>query len=303
MPVGALAKTGPSLALSTLPQKTPLNLETLLPLTGDPWSFPVGNQPLCAHQQQVTHASGLPPINHSRNAFLAGPDLQLLSPSGPTTLVADDSSPIAWLGEAPDPDSAVTARASFLIRHPWDLLRANELVVGAITDPDIHGDIHSAAIIEGTVHLGPGSRILPGVLVEGNVIIGANCKIGPNCYVRGATSIGDRCHIGQAVEIKNSIICSHTNVGHLSYLGDSILGKHVNLGAGTIVSNLRHDGTNHRSMIGDQLVDTGRRKFGAIIGDGVHTGINTSIYPGRKLWPNTSTRPGQVVDKDLTPES
>ena len=73
----------------------------------------------------------------------------------------------------------------------------------------------------------------------------------------------------------------------------------ANFGAGTITSNLRHDGSNHRSEVEGQLIDTGRRKFGAIIGDGVHTGINTSIYPGRKLGPNTTTLPGEVVSKDL----
>ena len=64
-----------------------------------------------------------------------------------------------------------------------------------------------------------------------------------------------------------------------------MLGEKVNFGAGTTTSNLRHDGKNHRSMVHGVLIDTGRRKFGTIIGDGVHTGINTSIYPGRKLWP------------------
>jgi bifunctional UDP-N-acetylglucosamine pyrophosphorylase/glucosamine-1-phosphate N-acetyltransferase len=76
----------------------------------------------------------------------------------------------------------------------------------------------------------------------------------------------------------------------------------VNLGAGTITSNLRHDGKNHFSLAGTTLVDTGRRKFGCTVGEGVHTGIHTSIYPGRKLWPHTSTRPGEVVQKDLLPQ-
>jgi UDP-N-acetylglucosamine diphosphorylase / glucose-1-phosphate thymidylyltransferase / UDP-N-acetylgalactosamine diphosphorylase / glucosamine-1-phosphate N-acetyltransferase / galactosamine-1-phosphate N-acetyltransferase len=187
----------------------------------------------------------------------------------------------------------------FPIRYPWDLLRANEFYVSSISESAILGDIHPSAVIEGILHLGKGSRILPGVFIEGNVIVGENCKIGPNCYIRGNTSIGDHCHIGQSVEIKNCLILSHTNVGHLSYVGDSVLGEKVNLGAGTNVSNLRHDGENHRSMVGGILVDTGRRKFGTIIGDHVHTGINTSIYPGRKLWPNTSTRPAEVVQHDI----
>ena len=147
--------------------------------------------------------------------------------------------------------------------------------------------------------LGQGSRVLPGVFIEGNVVIGRNCKIGPNCYLRGNTSIGEGCHIGQGVEIKNSIVMDHTGIGHLSYCGDSIIGRSVNFGAGTIIGNLRHDGANHRSMVGEELIDTGRRKFGSVVGDGVHTGINTSIYPGRKLWPGAETRPGEVVRRDI----
>ena len=142
-------------------------------------------------------------------------------------------------------------------------------------------------------------RSLPGVVIEGDVIIGEDCKIGPNCYLRGATSIGDRCHVGQAVEIKNSILMDGTNVGHLSYVGDSILGRRVNLGAGTLTSNLRHDGRNHRTLVAGELVDTGRRKFGTVVGDGVHTGIHTSIYPGRKLATGATTRPGDIVRNDL----
>ncbi|MBC8126152.1 MAG: hypothetical protein H8M99_03245 [Gloeobacteraceae cyanobacterium ES-bin-144] len=189
--------------------------------------------------------------------------------------------------------------SDFVIHYPWDLLRANELYVSSLTESMIQGEVHPLAVIEGVVHIGPGTRILPGVFIEGNVVIGANCKIGPNCYIRGNTSIGDDCHIGQSVEIKNCLILSNTNIGHLSYVGDSVIGANVNFGAGTTTSNLRHDGKNHRSVMNGELVDTGRRKFGTIVGDKVHTGINTSIYPGRKIWPNTSTRPGEIVQQDL----
>jgi len=189
--------------------------------------------------------------------------------------------------------------SDFILRYPWDLLRANELYISSLIENSIQGEVHPLAVIEGIVHIGPGTRILPGVFIEGNVVIGANCKIGPNCYIRGNTSIGDNCHIGQSVEIKNCLILSHTNIGHLSYIGDSVLGEKVNLGAGTTTSNLRHDGKNHRSMVNGVLIDTGRRKFGTIIGDHVHTGINTSIYPGRKLWPHTTTRPGEIVQYDI----
>jgi bifunctional UDP-N-acetylglucosamine pyrophosphorylase/glucosamine-1-phosphate N-acetyltransferase len=202
-----------------------------------------------------------------------------------------------WLETADEELRAMIAACRF----PWDLLAIHEHILAAMDHDEIAGEVHPNAVIEGRLKLGKGSRILPGVFIEGNVVIGEGCKIGPNCYVRGSTSIGDNCHIGQSVEVKNSIILSGTNVGHLSYVGDSILGANVNLGAGTIVSNFRHDGGNHRSLVEGGLVDTGRRKFGTIVGDGVHTGIGTLIYPGRKIWPNMSTRPGEVVERDLRP--
>jgi carbonic anhydrase/acetyltransferase-like protein (isoleucine patch superfamily) len=267
--------------------------------------FPIANIPLAEHHRRVIDPlrGGDVPSPHQLSAdphaWLDPADIAVFSSSGKSTLVSSQKTPLVWKGISPDFSSTVTALSSFIIRYPWDLLRANELYVSALTGDSIHGEIYPSAVIEGTLHLGLGSRILPGVFIEGNVVIGDNCKIGPNCYIRGNTSIGDKCHIGQSVEIKNCLILSNTNVGHLSYIGDSVLGEKVNLGAGTTTSNLRHDGKNHRSMVHGVLVDTGRRKFGTIIGDGVHTGINTSIYPGRKLGPHTTTRPGEIVQQDL----
>lgn len=186
---------------------------------------------------------------------------------------------------------------SFLLQYPWDLLQANEILMKGIKE-DIRGTVRNNVTIDGTLILGEGSTILPGVYMEGNIIIGKNCKIGPNCYLRGSTAIGDNCHIGQAVEVKNSILMDHVAAGHLTYIGDSIIGSHTNFGAGTIISNFRHDGKNHSSMVEGTLVDTGRRKFGAILGKNVHTGIHTSIYPGRKIWPGASIRPGTIIQKD-----
>ncbi|MBS3158294.1 NTP transferase domain-containing protein [Candidatus Woesearchaeota archaeon] len=177
----------------------------------------------------------------------------------------------------------------FSIGYPWDLLEANEFFVNKI---------NKTKSIKGNVILGKGTKLLSGTYIEGNVVIGENCKIGPNCYLRGSTSIGNNCHIGQAVEIKNSIIGDNSKVPHLSYIGDSVIGENVNLGAGTITANLRHDNANIKSIVKDELVDSGRRKFGVIIGDNVHTGIHTTLYPGRKLWPGTSTLPGEIVRKD-----
>lgn len=258
--------------------------------------FPIGNRTLREHHLHLPDG-----WKAAHDAWIATTDLCETTASA--VLVDSEGTELAWFGEVSAEPLRMIAAHSFRIRNPWDLLRANEQYVGSITERQIHGEIHPLAVIEGCVEIGHGTKLLPGVYIEGNVVIGRNCKIGPNCYLRGNTSIGDQCHIGNAVEIKNSVILSKTNVGHLSYVGDSILGEGVNLGAGTITSNLRHDGKNHRTMVDGRLVDTGRRKFGTILGDGVHTGIQTTIYPGRKMFPGTSTRPGEIVRHDLTKQS
>lgn len=187
----------------------------------------------------------------------------------------------------------------FPISFAWSLLDANSYFVGKLEKSDIKGKVEDGVTVKGNIAVGEGSVIMRGVYIEGNVVIGKGCRIGPNCYLRGNTTVGDRCRIGQAVEIKNSIIGDKSNVPHLSYVGDSVIGDSCNLGAGTITANLRHDNGNVKSVVGEKIVDSGRRKLGAVIGDNVHTGINTMIYPGRKIWPNKTTVPGEIIKKDI----
>ncbi len=189
------------------------------------------------------------------------------------------------------------------VGYPWDLIEANNTLVSEIksdTMRDIRGKVEKNVTIKGKLKVGKGTEILSGTYIKGNVVIGENCRIGPNSFLRGNTSIGNGCHIGQAVEIKNSIIMDNAKVPHLSYIGDSVIGNNSNLGAGTITANLKHDNKNVRSAVKGKPVDTDRRKLGAIIADEVHTGINTTIYPGRKIWPGLGTLPGEIVDKDKT---
>ena len=274
---------------------------------------PVGNQLLVEAQRELLSAAGFEPVDRpgpdaclfmKGDAWLSADGLRRLREAAAPALVVDPrGDPLAWVSEtpeAPQPGArSVQDKAAFPIRYPWDLLRVNEILVGALAASRIAGLVSPSVVIEGRVLLGRGSRLLPGVYIEGHVVIGRDCKIGPNCYLRGATAIGDGCHIGQAVEIKNSIIMAGTSIGHLSYCGDSIVGEKVNFGAGTITANFRHDGASHQSCVLGELVDTSRRKFGAVVGDHVHTGIHTSIYPGRKLWPHVATRPGAVVQRDI----
>ena len=153
--------------------------------------------------------------------------------------------------------------------------------------------------IEGAVIIGEKTIIKSGSYIEGPVYIGKNCQIGPNCYLKKYTTIRDNCRIGQAVEIKNSIVGENSNISHLSYVGDSIIGDNCNLGAGTIAANLRHDHATIRTKVNGGLVDTGRNKFGTVFGDNAKSGAGTIIYPGRKIWSNKSSIPGEVIKKDI----
>lgn len=183
------------------------------------------------------------------------------------------------------------------VGYPWHILEANEFFLGRIKRK-IDGKIEKGATVKGEVMVGKGTEVRSGSYIEGPVVIGKDCKIGPNCYIRPSTTIGDGGKVGNAVEVKNSVFFDGVSVGHLSYVGDTVAGEKVNFGAGTITANLRHDNANVKMNVQGKLVETGRRKMGAIIGDKVHTGIDTQIYPGRRIWPGMGTLPGEIVRKD-----
>ncbi len=182
------------------------------------------------------------------------------------------------------------------VGRPQDLLDANEIVLeGEKLKKDKKANIEPYVTIKGDVHIGKGTLIRSGTYIEGPCFIGENCTIGPNAYLRAHATILDNARIGNAVEIKNSIVMSDTNICHLSYVGDSIIGENCNFGAGTIIANLRVDNDEVRIEIKDKLTKSGRRKFGCIMGDNVKTGINVSILPGRAIYPGAYVEAGCVV--------
>lgn len=184
------------------------------------------------------------------------------------------------------------------VGRPWELIEVNEDLIGNLKT-EIKGTIEDGAFIHGEVFLDEGSVIKAGVYIEGNVYIGKNCDIGPNSYIRGNTYFGDNVHVGNAVEIKNSIIMENTNVSHLSYVGDSVIGSNCNIAAGTNIANLRFDNATIKTKIKNQKIDSGRRKLGAIIGDSVKTGINSSFSPGVKVGHNSTIGSGVLLYEDL----
>ncbi|RMF90839.1 MAG: glucose-1-phosphate thymidylyltransferase [Methanobacteriota archaeon] len=184
------------------------------------------------------------------------------------------------------------------IGNPWNYLDSNGVILGRMKS-DIRGVVEKGATVKGTLILGEGSVVRAGTYIQGPVSIGKGCTIGPNAYIRDFTSIGNNCRVGNAVELKNSIIMDNTNISHLSYVGDSIIGSGCNFGAGTLVGNLRLDEKSVKMRIGDELYDTGRRKMGCVVGDNVKTGLNVMINSGRKIGANAMIGPGVIVYRDV----
>ena len=156
----------------------------------------------------------------------------------------------------------------------------------------VEGEIEKDVHMKGPVRVAKGALVKSGAYIEGPVYIGPDARVGPNCYLRASTHIGARCHVGAASEVKNSILFAHTNAPHHNYVGDSLLGSRVNLGAGTKIANLRFDQREIQVTIGGARVSTGMRKFGAVLGDGVQTGINASIDAGSIVGPGALIGPG-----------
>ena len=150
-------------------------------------------------------------------------------------------------------------------------------------------------------HLGEEVVIYPGAVLEAPVWIGRGVTIRPGVYVRGGAWIGDGCLLGANTEVKRGILFPGAHAPHLNYVGDSILGSGVNLGAGTILSNFRHDGREVMIPVGLGRLATGRRKLGAILGEGVKTGCNCVVHPGAVVGRGTQIYPGVQLRSGIYP--
>ncbi|WP_336036856.1 bifunctional sugar-1-phosphate nucleotidylyltransferase/acetyltransferase [Halobacterium yunchengense] len=183
------------------------------------------------------------------------------------------------------------------VGRPWELLAANERRVGRL-DRRLDGDVHEDATVRGDVVVEAGATVDAGSVIEGPALVREGASVGPNAYVRGTTLVGPGAEVGHGVEVKNSVLMAGASVSHLSYVGDSVLGRDVNFGAGTNVANLRHDDQPVRVRVKGESVSTGRRKFGVVVGDGAKTGINTSLNAGVTLSEGATTTPGETVTRD-----
>lgn len=168
---------------------------------------------------------------------------------------------------------------------PWLVLQ--QLTAYFNTQPlgVLEGMISSSAYLVNPelISIGEGSVVEPGAYIQGPCIIGKNCVVRHGAYIRGNVLIGDNCVIGHDTEVKHSIFLNHAHAAHFAYVGDSILGNDINLGAGTICANLRLDQSPINLHIQGMCIQTQMRKLGAIIGDKTQIGCNTVCNPGTLL--------------------
>lgn len=187
----------------------------------------------------------------------------------------------------------------------WELLEGADPVWEALNRLDeylrqalrsgIEGEVHPGAWVEGEVYVAPGAVIEPGAYVQGPTIIGEGTVVRHGAYIRGSCVIGKACVVGHATELKRVIMLDGAAAPHFNYAGDSILGRDVNLGAGTRLSNFKNDGSVISVSVGDQRIATGMRKLGAVLGDGVKTGCNCVLSPGTLVGPQTMIYPNAML--------
>ena len=158
------------------------------------------------------------------------------------------------------------------------------------------------------IFIGSGTWLEPSAIIKGPTVIGENCDIRQGAYVRGNVFAGEGCVIGHATEVKNSILMDRSEAGHFNYIGDSILGRHVNMGAGSKLANLqfrsreeKQEGFIHPIQILSADLETGMEKLGAVVGDHAEIGCNAVLCPGTLLGKDTWVYPNLIVPKGYYP--
>ncbi len=185
------------------------------------------------------------------------------------------------------------------IGRPWDYLLATRRALDDELEPRSEGEVHPSAVVEGRVYIAEGAVVEANTVLKGPAYIGRNASVGPCTHVRPYTVLSEGAKAGYSVEVKASILLEGAKAPHLNYVGDSIIGEHVNLGAGTITANLRFDHATIRMTVKGARVDTGLRKLGTVMGGYAQTGINVSLMPGVKVGAYSRIWPGCVVYRDV----
>lgn len=173
-------------------------------------------------------------------------------------------------------------------KYPWEALPEIKHMILELQEKlnrDEYIEVKDRVFIHKTATVAPNACLI------GPAIIGPNTEIRHCAFVRENVIIGENCVLGNSCEAKNVIIFDNTQVPHFNYVGDSIMGYHSHMGAGSIVSNLKSDGSNVVVRSGEEKQETNLRKFGAIVGDFVEVGCNSVLNPGTVVGRNSNIYP------------
>lgn len=175
---------------------------------------------------------------------------------------------------------------------PWQALvhlKANMKALLADLGPRVPANLPANVFIKGDVHIEDGAHIEESTYIQGPAFIGAGAEVRFGAYIRGDVYLGAKAVVGHDTEVKHSLLLPGAKAAHFAYVGDSILGRDVNLGAGTKLANVRVDMGKQNLILTIEGVkhDSGLRKFGAILGNGVSIGCNSVTNPGTLVGRNS----------------
>lgn len=183
--------------------------------------------------------------------------------------------------------------------YPWEALKKikDEIMkIGRTLSGDDYNKVGEDIWIAKT------AKVAPTAAIYGPAIIGKNAEIRHCAFIRGSVIVGEGAVVGNSTELKNVILFNMVQVPHYNYVGDSILGFKAHMGAGSITSNIKSDKTQVKVRFGDEKIETGLRKFGAILGDHVEVGCNSVLNPGTIIGRNATVYPLSMV-RGYVPES
>ena len=190
-------------------------------------------------------------------------------------------------------DLSHTAAGAYLeaFSHPWEALGGiRELIL--TLGPALGSDYREAAP---QVWVHRTALVAPTAFLGGPCILGPGTEVRHCAFIRGSALVGENCVVGNSVELKNVILFDGVQVPHFNYVGDSILGYRAHMGAGAVTSNVKSDKTPVAVKNGSEILPTGLKKFGAILGDFVEVGCNSVLNPGTVIGRHTSIYPTSCV--------
>ncbi len=180
-------------------------------------------------------------------------------------------------------------------QNPWDVTNNIETLV-----INLQGSLSNEYSIENRVAIHKSAEVHPSVVITGEALIGPGCIIAPHAYIRGGVILMEQVTIGPSCEIKSSLILSGTAIAHLNYVGNSVVGRNVNIEGGAIIANHYNERQNKviTIMVDGQPIETGLEKFGALIGDNSRIGANAVTSPGTILPKNSVVNRLELIDQN-----